>query len=87
MIACPTCEGDTIVLETRDAEEYVRRRRICKNTSCGTKVTTVELVLHNAKRRAGGPVVMIRRADLDKLHELSAKMLELADKEVGACRE
>lgn len=76
MIACPTCGGDTGVLETRDATAYVRRRRICKNPACGTKVTTVEVVLQDANRRREGAFVMVRRVDVLQLFEIASRMIQ-----------
>lgn len=40
---CPNCgSGDTRVVDSRDAQNAVRRRRLCEN--CGTRFTTYERV-------------------------------------------
>lgn len=40
--SCPNCEGRlTSVVDSRDGEEYVRRRRVCP---CGHKFSTIEIV-------------------------------------------
>lgn len=43
-IACPTCGARTEVLATRLATRAFRRRRICSVVTCGTRVTTLEMV-------------------------------------------
>ncbi len=50
---CPHCQGpDTQVLETRDADDAVRRRRICR--SCEQRFTTYE-------RAEELPVIVLKR--------------------------
>ena len=52
MIPCPKCGGDTAVKETRGD----RRRRWCRDLSCGGKLTTKEIPmvdLQMAKRLLG----------------------------------
>jgi transcriptional regulator NrdR family protein len=45
MIPCPKCGGDTSVSETRGD----RRRRICKDFSCGGRLTTREMPVDDIK--------------------------------------
>lgn len=87
MIACPTCGSETTVLETRDTPNYVRRRRICKDPSCGIKVTTAEVILHQPNRGRGGDLVMVRKADVGRLFELASAMLAARGDEEVPCPE
>lgn len=57
MIACPTCGKPTDVLETRSRSTFVYRRRICHDTACDSRVSTIELV----SDVSDDPVVVSRR--------------------------
>lgn len=81
MIACPVCGSETSVLETRASPEYARRRRRCKKVGCGTKVTTVEVIVHNPNQGRGGEIAWVRRANLERLVEVSNRMLALSSQE------
>lgn len=89
MIHCPECNGDTRVLETRDAPAYVRRRRVCRNSRCGSKVTTVEVVLRGTTHSTRTDVVMVRRGDLDRLFEIASRLAAtpVLEKELDRCPE
>jgi transcriptional regulator NrdR family protein len=42
MIRCPSCKGDTRVLETRSYGAGSMRRRLCE--ACQLKLTTIEVI-------------------------------------------
>lgn len=42
MLSCPDCGSPTAVIDSRDYESYLRRRRLCK--SCRKRFTTYEKV-------------------------------------------
>lgn len=67
MIACPTCEAATTVEETRGE----RRRRAC--TKCGRKLTTIEVVVENARRY--DKIAVIPRKDLETIVRLAGKAM------------
>lgn len=71
MIACPICGARTSVTETRATAAGARRRRSCTITSCAGRLTTVEVVVSDARALAGGNVV-VSAQQLKKLREIVA---------------
>ena len=55
-MTCPTCGARSRILDSRDLEVYVKRRRCC--LGCGQRWSTVEVRLaHRATRTQVGTVV------------------------------
>ena len=49
-IYCLSCGSPSLgVIETRDANDAIRRQRVCK--SCGERMTTIERIIGRTKRR------------------------------------
>jgi len=46
---CPTCYGDTRVINSREGKDLIRRRREC--AECKVRFTTVEVVVDSANGR------------------------------------
>ncbi len=44
---CPLCQGKTRVLETRKADNFIKRRRECKE--CGYRFRTIETIKEEKK--------------------------------------
>jgi len=65
MLTCPKCGHDTSVKETRSLVGGIRRRRICDDVACNTRITTIELVAVNPKA-ARGDYVLVERSVLDR---------------------
>lgn len=72
MIPCPKCATDTQVLETRKTQDHVRRRRICKSTSCGLKITTMETIIG---RGSIPGLVVVKRRELESIQRLVAALM------------
>lgn len=84
---CPLCGASTRVEETRSIVGGVRRRRQC--LACKAKVTTAELAVaqdwaRGRHARTRGPVVAIRRADLQRIAALATSGLGDPPLEEGA---
>jgi transcriptional regulator NrdR family protein len=76
MRRCPECGADTSVLETRDeSTTHTRRRRICKNAACGHRFTTAEFILDHPRRYRQSDLVIVRRAELQQISQLAARLL------------
>lgn len=74
MIPCPKCGTGTHVIETRRTQDHARRRRICKSTSCGMKITTMETIIG---RGSIPSLVVIKRRELETVQRLVAALLPL----------
>lgn len=48
---CPDCESETAVENSRPGRSYVHRYRRCKNPSCGTVFSTVEVKVAETRAR------------------------------------
>ena len=68
MITCPVCGGNTGSRETRTVSNYVRRRRVCLNTNCGERVTTVEVIVDSTRQL--NEAAVIPRRDLENILKL-----------------
>lgn len=64
MMPCPTCGGDTAVLETRNA----RRRREC--VACGVRLVTTEIVTSGP----GEELMVVRRKAFTELRDCVRQM-------------
>ncbi len=67
---CPACGQPTRVHETRRIEGGLRRRRHCGTPGCSARITTAELAVGQnwaTGTRTRGPVVAIRRRDLQNI--------------------
>ena len=63
MIACPECNAQTSVIETRNVGGSARRRRVCDRVTCNARFTTVEMIVSTGTRQAiADPIVVSRRA-------------------------
>lgn len=74
MIACPRCGRDTHVSETRSSSNAVRRRRICVDVSCGTRVTTLELPVAPNRRFLEQDLAIVRVSDIATLRRLVGEL-------------
>jgi len=74
MIACPVCGARTAVVETRVTGVGARRRRRCVVAACSGRVTTVEVVAHDARdaRDLARGNVLVSARQLKKLREIVA---------------
>jgi len=79
-ILCPKCGCDTEVLETRRNVKSLRRRRKCVNAACDGRVTTVEIIVSDArvKGRHTNDLVLMPRAQVAKLVEF-VRDLDIAE--------
>lgn len=63
------------VSETREIEGGLRRRRVCLSTSCGGRITTIEVVAplnRGSVKAARGPMAVVKSSDLGALQDLEA---------------
>jgi transcriptional regulator NrdR family protein len=74
MIACPLCGSDTTVNETRATPYGARRRRRCRQVSCGGRVTTIEVPHAGRWTRIDQRLVLVPAAELDKLFAMAASL-------------
>lgn len=54
---CPTCSGKTVVIETRENDQGIRRRRWCSNDH---KFTTLEVVMDGKFFQRGKPMANVQ---------------------------
>jgi transcriptional regulator NrdR family protein len=80
MIECPKCGGDTRITETRQALSGARRRRKCLLRGCDGRVTTIEIVVHEADRVPGGMALV----SIAKLRKMAAVLADVLQEQVGA---
>lgn len=78
---CPVCGAQTRVKETRTLHDGgLRRRRICP--SCRARLTTAEMLVAqdwSKGVRSKGPMVAIRKRDLQKIVDLASQALSDED--------
>lgn len=72
---CPTCQGDTSVLETRRRSGGLRRRRQC--SGCQAKFTTIEMVAPMAGLRVthDQDLAILSSRDLRALRRLMERLV------------
>lgn len=86
MIHCPDCRCPTSVSETRAVNGHTRRRRICDNTACGRRITTIEIAVVASRGSRVSPMdhpMIMPRRDLEEIMRLVGKAVpsvEVEDK-------
>lgn len=59
---CPKCDAESSVIETRKvAGNMLRRRRVCDNTACGSKFSTIESIVETSARHDDAVVIVLPR--------------------------
>jgi hypothetical protein len=63
-VKCPTCGGDSTVIDTRRTSYGTRRRRKCESTKSCTNFTTAEIAVPWPDFHAARDIVLVRKEDI-----------------------
>ena len=72
---CPGCQGETRVLETREAPGSNRRRRRC--LACDANFTTYEAVVQTKRVHVGAQIFVVPAHVANEIHAAAVKLLEM----------
>lgn len=72
---CAKCGAHTLVVDTRHAHGYLRRRRSCPSAKCkGARFTTIELTAPNARQNKSALTAVMEKLQEGALKDLIGKL-------------
>ena len=87
---CPFCgSSDSKVVDSREAPNSVRRRRVCLNSACSGRFSTEEHVIEVALlvRKRDGRAEVFSRAKLERAMKAAAHKRPVRDEQIAAAAE
>lgn len=72
---CAKCKTHTLVIDTRHANGYLRRRRSCPNSKCkAPRFTTIELTAPDARQNKSALTAVMEKLQEGALQDLIGKL-------------